>query len=127
MYVVGVVQSARCGDGQSQVLHPGQTVTDPAHQQPQQRQCTAVGVTGTHGRVADRGLGVACPQQFHAATPSSVLNAAFRVSAAAAASPATVSTSVGESTFYFHDGRGSYRTTPVAVAPMTTYYEKCAI
>ena len=117
---VGVVQTARC-DGQSQVLHSAQP--DPA--QRQQRQCTVgTGVAGgTHGRVVDRGLG---PQQFHAATPSSVLSAAFRVSAAAAAAtPAAVPTSVGESAFYFHDGAGSYRSTPVAAA--SSYYEKCVI
>jgi len=124
LLVVGVVKSARC-DGQSQVLHPGKH--DPP-QQPQQGQCAAAGVYGRLGALASStGLGGTCLQQYRGSSTSSVLTAAFRASAAATpATPAAVAASVGDSAFYFQDG-GGYRTTPVAGAPMTNYYEKCAI
>jgi len=124
--VVGVVQSARC-DAQSQVFHPGKLDASLQPQQPQQGQCAADGI---YGRLASStALAGACPQQYRAASVSSVLSAAFRASSAATpANTAGLTASVTESPFYFQDGGAGYRTTPVAGAPMTSYnYEKCAI
>jgi len=125
--VIGVVQSARC-DGQSQVFHSGKHDPSPSQQQQPQGQCAAAGVYGRLGGLTvSTGLGGACPQQHRGVSVSSVLTAAFRASAAATpADPAAIAASVAESAFYFQDG-GGYRTIPVAGAPMTGYYEKCAI
>jgi len=123
----GVVQSARC-DGQSQLIHPGET-GDPAQQQQQQtpHHCTALAGRVMGAEQHRAGLVTACPQQQYqaaaaAAATSSLLSAAFRVSTSAGGV-----TSVGESgACYFHDAAAaaSYRTcTPVAAS----YYEKCVI
>jgi len=131
LHAVGVVQSARC-DGQSQLLQPNQH--DPKPQQHGQCVAAAAGVYARLGGLASSssGLGAAaCPQQQYQGASSaatSVLSAAaaFRASAVAAAAATPAAVSVGESAFYFQDG-AEYRTTPVAGAPMTSYYEKCAI
>jgi len=128
LFVVGVLQSATC-DGQSQVFHPGRNdPSPPSQQQPPHGQCAAAGVSGRLSSLAgSTGLGGACTQQYRGASVSSVLTTAFRTSAAATpASPTAIAASVAESAFYFHDG-GGYRTTPVAGAPIASYYEKCAI
>jgi len=109
------------------VLHQGKhDLPSQQHQQLQQQgPCAAAGVYGRLcSLTGSTGLGGTCLKQYRGASATSAITTAFRASDIAA--PATPATSVSDSAFYFQDG-GGYRTTPVAGAPMASYYEKCAI